>query len=254
MSAGDELKDPWGWLVAGVTGGLGWAVLATALGPVAIPIGVGIGAVVLGTKVAVGSRKSHPRRESTQAQLPKPPRGSVQAALLARAESAQRRIRTLAETPGDDWLTAQIGNVDDEVGVVVEDRLADLAGRVTVADNSLQSARPDALAAEYAAAQAAVAGENDPALRVERQRTVDALASQMEAVNRLVRLRDTLLARMQTAVVGLEGLSARMGELVALGSDPVAHDRSSEVLQVVTSDLDTVRDGLTEAEALSREL
>lgn len=45
-----------------------------------------------------------------------------------------------------------------------------------------------------------------------------------------------------------------MGELVALGSDPVAHDRSSEVLQVVTSDLDTVRDGLTEAEALSREL
>ena len=31
MSWGDELRDPWGWLVAGVSGGLGWAVLAAPL-------------------------------------------------------------------------------------------------------------------------------------------------------------------------------------------------------------------------------
>ena len=253
MSAGDEPRDPWG--VAGRRGDR-----RAGLGSARHRI------VRSRSRSASGSVPSFrnqgrrrlaelpPRRESTQAQLPKPPRGSVQAALLARAESAQRRIRTLAETPGDDWLTAQIGNVDDEVGVVVEDRLADLAGRVTVADNSLQSARPDALAAGI---------RRGPGRGGRRERS--GAAGRASAHRRCAGVADGSrqsagpiarhpLARMQTAVVGLEGLSARMGELVALGSDPVAHDRSSEVLQVVTSDLDTVRDGLTEAEALSREL
>ena len=45
MSVSDELKDPWGWLIAGVSGGLGWAVLAAPLGPVAVPVGLAIGAV-----------------------------------------------------------------------------------------------------------------------------------------------------------------------------------------------------------------
>ena len=50
MSVRDELRDPWGWLVAGVSGGVGWAVLASTLaGPAAIAVGAGIGAAVLGT-------------------------------------------------------------------------------------------------------------------------------------------------------------------------------------------------------------
>lgn len=253
MAAGDELKDPWGWLVAGVSGGLGWAVLAGALGPVAIPIGLGIGAAVLGTKVALGSRSAPERPKRKPSRLPKPPQYSPQAALLARAEQAQRQIRTLADATDDDWLTGHIGRVDDEV-LVVNDRLADLAGRVTVADNSLFSARPDVLHDEYQRAAASVAAEVDPALKAERQQTLTALESQVQSVDRLGRLRDTLLTRMQTAVVGLEGLASRMGELVALGDDPVAHDHSAEVLGQLTSDLDNLRSGLAEAEAISRQL
>lgn len=253
MAAGDELKDPWGWLVAGVSGGLGWAVLAGALGPVAIPIGLGIGAAVLGTKVALGSRSGAGAPKRKPSKLPKPPQHSPQAALLARAGRAQRQIRTLADATDDDWLTGHIGRVDDEV-LIVNDRLADLAGRVTVADGSLFSAQPDVLHAEYQRAAASVAAEADPALKAERQQTLTALESQVQSVDRLGRLRDTLLTRMQTAVVGLEGLASRMGELVALGDDPVTHDHSSEVLGQLTSDLDNLRSGLAEAEALSRQL
>ncbi len=256
MAARDELKDPWGWLVAGVSGGLGWAVLAsTALGPLAIPVGIGIGAAVLGTKVALGARSAAPvERSDHRGQLPKPPRGSPQAALLGRAEEAQRRIKALADNPGDEWLDSRVGRVDDEVADVVNQRLADLAGRVTVVDNSLQSARPAMLRDDYNRTAAALAAETDPALKAERQRAMDAMTSQVDSVERLVRLRETLLTRMQTAVVGLEGLGSRMGELVALGSDPVAHDRSAEVLTELTGDLDNLRSGLAEAEALSREL
>lgn len=255
MTARDEFRDPWGWLVAAVTGGIGWAALAAPLGPVAIPVGLGIGAAVLGTKVALGSRSGRQAVTTTRrrAALPKPPRSSPQAGLLARAERAQERIRTLSES-GDQELTAQIGGVDDEVGVAVNERLADLAGRVTVADTSLTTARPDLLQDEYARAAAASANETDPVLKQERAKTVAALASQIEAVDRLAKLRQRLLTQMETAVVSLEGLGSRMGELVALGSDPVAHDRSAEVLDQLTSDLDTMRHGLAEAEALSREL
>ena len=37
MTASDELKDPWGWLVAAVSGGVGWAALAAPFGPRAHP-------------------------------------------------------------------------------------------------------------------------------------------------------------------------------------------------------------------------
>ncbi len=253
MTARDELRDPWGWLVAGVAAGIGWAVLSP-LGVVAIPIGLGIGAAVLGTKVALGSRSRSAPAISRPAGLPAPPKGSVQATLLARAEAAQRRIETLADAPGDAWLADKVGFVDDEVRDVVTQRLADLAGRVTVVDSSLMSARPNVLRDDYARMSAAAQTETDPALRAERERAAEAMKSQIDSIDRLVRLRETLLTRMQTAVVGLEGLGARMGELVALGDDPVAHDRSSEVVAELTGELDTVRSGLAEAEALSRDL
>lgn len=254
MTAREQLKDPWGWLVAGIAGGVGWAVLAP-LGAAAIPVGLAIGGAVLGTKVAIGSLTS-PRHQDRprKSQLPPPPQGSPQAYLLSRAEQAQRRIKELSETPGDASLLAQIGTVDDEVEGLVDERLADLAGRVTVADLSLASARPDVLQVEQSRSEAAVAAETDAATKAERQRTLAALTAQVEAVQRLGKLRQRLLSKMETAVVGLEGLAARMGELVALGTDPVAHDRSADVLDQLTTELDTVRSGLSEAEALSKEL
>ena len=43
MSARDEIRDPWGWLVAAVCGGLAWAVLAGQMGAAAVLMGLLIG-------------------------------------------------------------------------------------------------------------------------------------------------------------------------------------------------------------------
>jgi hypothetical protein len=68
---------------------------------------------------------------------------------------------------------------------------------------------------------------------------------------RLAGARDELLARMQSTALSLEGLVARTAELLAMpvsGSLDVSADRLAEL----TADLDGLRAGLAEAEAVSR--
>jgi hypothetical protein len=79
------------------------------------------------------------------------------------------------------------------------------------------------------------------------------VADQLDVGQRLREAREMLLARMQSAVLGMEGLVARMAELVALhattvGGAPLTAARVAEL----TNDLEGLRDGLAEAERLSR--
>ena len=262
MSVREELRDPWGWLVAGVSGGLGWAVLAgAATGPVAIAVGAGIGAVVLGTKVALGAARSGPGdsaddgagRERPRDRLPDAPRGSVQADLQERSRAAVDRMSDLAGRPADPWLAGEVRAVLDESRPLVQS-VREMAGRVTILDSSIVAARPESLAREIAELQQRMARTADAEVLAEQERTLAALDGQADSVDRLLRRRDTLLAQMQSATVGLEGLAARSGELVALG--PASHDsaEASHIVADLTSSLDAVRAGVDEARAILRDL
>ncbi len=261
MSAADELRDPWGWLVAGVTGGVGWAVLAgTALVPgAAVAAGVGIAAAVLGTKVAVGvARGSGDDDAADPAQrprdrLPLPPRGSIQADLLDRSRAAVDRIADLAARPGDPWVAGELRQVLTEARPVA-DSLGELAGRVTIVDSSIVAARPDSLAGEIAALQGRIALTSDADVRREQERALAALDAQADSVDRLLRRRDTLLAQMQGATVGLEGLASRSGELVALGPAGEDTEEASRIVGDLTASLDSVRMGIDEARSILRDL
>jgi len=252
VSVSEELKDPWGWLVAGVSGGLGWAVLAAPLGPAAIGIGAAIGAVVLGSKVAVGAMRgpsaAPPRRRD---RLPEAPRHSSQGDLVRRARQAAQQIHALADRPADPTLRAELAQVDVEAGTVVE-ALRELAGRVTLVDEALRAAQPDKVQQEAQRLQVAVSQEQDPQLRAERQRALDAVVSQSQSLTRLVRLRETLMARAQTAAVDLEGLASRTGELVAMGTTAFEGDPAAQILSDLTMSLESVRAGLAEADEISR--
>lgn len=218
MSVREELRDPWGWLVAGVSGGLGWAVLAgAATGPVAVAVGAGIGAVVLGTKVALGAARggsggshSPDARERPRDRLPDAPRGSIQADLQQRSRAAVDRMTDLAERPADPWLAGEVQSVLAESRPLVQS-VREMAGRVTILDNSIVAARPEGLAREIAELQQRMGRTSDEEVLAEQQRTLDALDGQADSVDRLLRRRDTLLAQMQAATVGLEGLAARTG-------------------------------------------
>lgn len=254
MSVSEELKDPWGWLVAGVSGGLGWAVLAAPLGPAAVPVGLAIGAVVLGSKVAVGAMRS-PGEQPTRRRdrLPEAPSHSPQGQFVQRARTAARHIHALADRPADPGLRAEVAEVDREAGTVVE-ALRELAGRVTVVDGALAAANPAHVQQEQARLQSLLAAETDPQIRVERQRALESVTAQAESLSRLGRLREKLLARAQTAALDLEGLAARTGELVAVGTSAYDGDPAGQILADLTMSLESVRTGLAEAEEASRGL
>lgn len=252
MSVSDELKDPWGWLVAGVSGGLGWAVLAAPLGPAAVGVGAAIGAVVLGSKVALGAMRSPsapPRQRRDR--LPEAPPQSAQGQFVLRARAAAQQIHILADRPADAGLRAEIAQVDEEAGTVLE-ALRELAGRVTLVDGALQSANPGQVQQEAGRLQALLTAEADPQIRSERQRALDAVTAQSESLARLARLRETLLARAQTAALDMEGLAARTGELVAMGTSAFEGDPAGQILADLTMSLESVRTGLAEAEEVSR--
>lgn len=252
MSVSEELKDPWGWLVAGISGGLGWAVLAAPLGPAAIAVGVAIGAVVLGSKVALGSVR-HQEEPQRRDRLPEAPARSVQGQFVRRAQAAAGQIHALADRPADPGLRAEVGQVDEQAGTVVE-ALRELAGRVTLVDQALSGADPAAVQQEAARLAFQVQAETDPQIRAEQQRALDAVNSQSQSLARLLKLRERLLARAQTAAVDLESLAARTGELVAVGTSAYDGDPAGQILADLTMSLESVRTGLAEAEEVSRGL
>jgi len=253
MSLGNEAKDPWGWLLAAFSGGLTWAVMGSPAGVVA---GIGVGVAVYGTKVAAGGLMGRDReleRRSRQRgdALPSPPRNSPAAIYVQRAVAANSRMADMADRPGDAWLRTEVGRMDDGAEDVVRS-LRDLAGRVTLADQVIAAGDGPALTADRAAIVAQLAGQPDPALTVERQRALAAVDDQLAALNRLAGVREQLLVRMQTTAVGLETLATRMGEVVTLGSAAYEHDRAGELLAQADSDLEALRTGLAEAQALTR--
>ena len=258
MSARDEIRDPWGWLVAAVCAGLAWAVLGGAMGQAAaLLMGLLVGSVVLGTKVAVGAirdRGQEPRAlERPRDRLPVAPRGTMQAGLLARSIDAVERLEDLVGRPSDPWIAGEVRSVLTDSRLVV-DAIAEMAGRVTLLDSSIVGARPDSLAKEIAVLQEQMQRTSDPDVRREQARALAALDAQADAVDRLLRRRDSALAQMQASAVGLEGLAARSGELVALG--PAGHDteEATRIVGDLTDSLDAVRSGVDEARTLLRDL
>lgn len=90
-----------------------------------------------------------------------------------------------------------------------------------------------------------------PEIKAEIGRALVALNDQRTARARLVSTDETLVARMRTAALGLEGLVARLAEIVALaqgGADATAQLRINEL----ADELDALRAGLSEADSLGR--
>lgn len=255
MSAGDEFKDPWGWLVAAVSGGLTWAVVG---GPSAALAGTAVGAAVLGTKVAIGavaSRNDPKSVEGRPDRLPDPTPNSIQARLLGRAALAGTKLTKLVGNVGDPWLRGQLGDLGVEAGRAVP-ALRDLAGRIEMLDRSLADLGAQDVPRQLARARVRVdevVGDSvqDRALRAERQRLVDALQGQADSQARMRALRETMLTRLESSALELEGLVARASEIVAGSAASIDVDRNRLSLEGLKSDLETLRGGLDAAAAMA---
>ena len=246
MGLSEELRDPWGLVIAGVAGGLAWALAA----PVAAAVGVG--AAVYGAKAVVGMAMN--RGESKQTalpELPRPPRGSAAAFWLSRAEAAVRSLREMAGTStpgitGDSVRTA----AEEASQTLVE--MSQVAGQVTAIERALARVDDSGLDAEAARLQASLDATRSAEVRAEVVRAEAAVRDRIDVRNRLLTARDTLLARMQAVALGLEGLGARLAEVLALGSTAGDVDPSAAQIDELTLELEGLRAGLVETEALSR--
>jgi hypothetical protein len=244
----DELLDPWGGIVAGVAGGLAWAV--SSAGTAAVPIGLGVAGAVYGAKVltSVLARRSD-RSRPGPAPLPAPRRGSPAQHWLDRAQGAVRSLAELVDSspPVD---RERLGPVRDEAAETV-DTMRRFAGQVTTVENALARVPGERLTAERGRLARAVRQAHTEGLRAERQRSLDSVEQQLAVAGRLSEVRDTILARMQATALGLEGLVARTAEVLALGAS-AGVDTTADRIAGMASDLDGLRAGLAEAEELSR--
>ena len=105
---------------------------------------------------------------------------------------------------------------------------------------------------EYGTIERGLSGLPAGPLRDERERALRAVRDQLDVSARLAGVRETLLARMESAVLRLEGLVARLGELLALHATTSGADLTATRVAELTSDLEGMRAGLAEAEQLSR--
>src|SRR5687768_14164608 len=89
MGLGRELRDPWGIILGGLAGGLGWAIGIPALAA------AGIGAAVYGARVVAGAVVT---RGQGVPGVPQIRSGSPQARWVRRAQQAVRSLQRLGAT------------------------------------------------------------------------------------------------------------------------------------------------------------
>jgi hypothetical protein len=252
MSLGDEVRDPWSYVLGGLAGGFAWAVIGTtaALAGPAVVAGVAVGAAVFGVKVVTGAftdRGQARRQRRRERRLPVLSR-TDEAAWLARAGQAQRVFADIAgsapEGPVAERVRAFGAETDDSLASL--ERLAGQASAVRVALGRIDPRRLVAERERLAAEPSA-----DPAVAGERARSVAAVQSQLDAYQRLMLALTTILARLESGALGLEGLVARLAEVVALTeTSGTASDGLSQV-DDLAAELDGLRAGLVEAEGVS---
>jgi hypothetical protein len=244
----DELRDPWGVVIAGVAGGLVWALSAP------IAAAVGVGAAVYGVKALTGAlvgRDRDERRDTYVAELPRPPRGSIAAQWLDRAEGAVQNLDQMARTTHPGPTGDAVRTAADEAGDTLKD-LAHLGGQVTAVERALSSVDTTGLDAEAQRLDEAARHATTEEMRAEMLRSATAVHDRQDVRDRLVAARQTLLARMQAVALGLEGLEARLAEVLAMTATTGGVDTSAQEIAELATELDGLRAGLAETEAISR--
>lgn len=253
MGLSDELRDPWGLVAGGISGGMAWALTAAAIGGApAIALGIGIGAVVVGTKAVTGLVVGRDERRTVHTpELPRPPRGSAAAQWLQRAEGAVQSLDDMARTTHPGPAGDAVRTTAEEAGDTLAD-LARLAGQVTAVERALQRVDVTGLDAEAQRLDDAVRRAPSPEMRDEMTRSAAAVHDRQAVRDRLLGARQTLLARMQAVALGLEGLEARLAEVLALTATTGGVDTTAQEIAELTTELDGLRAGLAETEAISR--
>lgn len=235
-----ELRDPWGPLVAGVVGGLAWAVGTPVVAAVAV------GAVVYGVKAAVGAALGSEDDGTAPTLRPHP--GSPAALWLRRGESAVRALDDMARSQGSSPAEVATQRAAEEA----EDVLATmrrLAGHVVTVGQALARSDAPGLDAEAARLRAIAASTPGDA---SAQRSAAAVADRVAVRDRLKHAQADLEGRLQSSALGLEGLVARVAEVRARSATLGDVDGTTESLSSLTTEIEGLRQALSDVDEVAQ--
>jgi hypothetical protein len=184
--------------------------------------------------------------------LPMPAKGSPAEVWLRRAEKAVQALRDQTTTAPPS-LAGGLAEVGDDAARTAGE-LRRVAGQVAAVDDAATRLDVPRLQAERARLVQAVFAAADGSARKEHERAAAAVADQLAAYGRLRTVGDELVARMEATTLGLEGLVARLAEVLALAATAGAVDTTADRVGELTGSLEGLRAGLVETEALSRQV
>jgi hypothetical protein len=246
----EQLADPWALVAGGLSGGMAAAIAAaSATGLVAVPVGLGVAAVVYGVKVTLSALAA--REPDPHAELPRPAKGSPADVWLGRAEKAVRTLQEQTESPREQVIRQQVASIDDHAAETLGD-MRRLAAQVAAVQTAAARIDTPRLRADYQALSASLQQAGDPGLRAERERALRSVAEQLEVHERLRVTGETLVAKMQSTAIGLEGLIARLAEVLALAATAGGYDTTAQRIAGLADELDGMQAGLRETEVVSR--
>jgi len=194
------------------------------------------------------------RRRSTgppQPPLVPPRRGSPAEVWLRRAERAVRSLADLGHTIAPGPTAEQLADVQQRAAGTL-DGIRRIGSQVTLVDQAIARIPSPALTERRGrlAVELASAAGADELQESQRQAIAD-IDAQLASDRRLRATRDGLLARMEAAAVGLEGLVSRAAEASALAAAATPDVAANEIAELAT-ELEGLRLGLAETEQLSR--
>lgn len=251
MPVRDEIRDPWSYVVGGLAGGFAWAVVATAASnPVGIALGAAVGGAVFATKVVTGAftRRGQRRAKRRERNLPVLTR-TPEASWLNRAQEAQETFDDIAGSASDGPIADSVRTFGDQTDESLSS-LARLAGQASAIRSALARLDLKQLGWERDRLKKAASADEDPRLIAERERALAAVESQLDAYRRLDGTLQMLLARLESGTLGIEGLVARLAEVVAMATTATVADELSRVDELA-QELEGLRAGLAEAESVT---
>jgi hypothetical protein len=127
-----------------------------------------------------------------------------------------------------------------------------LAGQTSAVSLALRHLDGNRLTAEEERLRGEVSEAEEHEVREELERSLASVRSQLAVHERLEQAGRTLLARMESGAIGLEGLVARLAEVLALAETAAGPGREMEKIDELADELDGLRSGLAETEDLSR--
>lgn len=246
MSLSDEIRDPWSYVVGGLAGGMAFAV---GIFP---PAAAAIGAAVLGAKVLTGAlskRDGRRAKRRNDRRLPVITR-TPEAAWLHRAELAVDQFHDIA-------LSAREGPIADSVQsfeVQTDEAIASLqrlAGQASAVRLAIARIDPRRLQFERDRLMREHDRILDESVKAERERSLRSVQAQLETYQRLAVTLTTLLARLESGALSIEGLVARLAEVVALADTLGDAAGGATQLEEMANELEGLRSGLVETEGVT---